>query len=174
PGQSWPCPLTPMLRNGNGHDCLSVGNDASLLLPSSAMTSHYRFCGKSGSRGAGGAMSRETAGTYAITATQDGTTVDVFVAKERRTTLPNPAADPSGIAPGGPIAAVPAGGMAAYQMNAGDVIELMGVQGPTWDDLDFDLSGSLLDSHGKPVQVISTIPITDIPVPETPNNGYAD
>jgi len=173
PGKTWQCPSPPMLCNGNGHDCLSVSNDASLLLPTSAMTSHYRFFGKSGSRGAGGAMSRETAGTYAITATQDGTTVDVYVAKERRT-LPNPAIDPSGIAPGGPIAATPAGGTVTFQMNAGDVIQLMGAQGPTWDDLDFDLSGSLLDSHDKGVQVISTIPITDIPVPETPNNGYAD
>ncbi len=173
PGKTWNCPYPPMACNGNGHDCLSVSNDASLLLPSSAMTSHYRFFGKSGSRGAGAAASRETAGTYAITATQDGTTVDVYVAKERRT-LPNPATNPSGSAAGGPIAATPAGGKVTFQMNAGDVIQLMGVQGPTWDDLDFDLSGSLVDANGKPVQVISTVPITDIPVPETANNGYAD
>jgi hypothetical protein len=172
-GKTWNCPAPPMLCNGNGKECLSVSNDASLLLPSSAMTSHYRFFGKSGSRGSGGAASRETAGAYAITATQDATTVDVYVAKERRT-LPNPATTPSGIAPGGPIPATPQAGKVTFQMNAGDVIQLMGVQGPFYDDLDFDLSGSLLDANGKPVQVISLIPITDIPVPEMANNGYAD
>ena len=51
------------------------------MLPTSAMTPNYRFFGKSGSRSAGGSASRETAGTYAITATQDGTTHVLYYGK---------------------------------------------------------------------------------------------
>ena len=43
PNKAWVCPYPPALCNGNGRDCLSVSNDASLLLPTTAMTGHYRL-----------------------------------------------------------------------------------------------------------------------------------
>ena len=46
PNKVWTCPYAPAACNGNGVDCLSVNNDASLLLPSTAMTGAYRLFGQ--------------------------------------------------------------------------------------------------------------------------------
>ncbi len=170
PNKTWNCPYPPSIQNGNGHDCLSVSNDASLLLPTTAMTGHYRLFGKSGSQGAGGALSRETPGGYAITATKDGTSVDVYVTQDRRMMVTGP----TGFVAGPGVAATPARGKITFPMNAGDVVQLLGAAGPYYDQPDFDLSGSVVDAHDSPIQIISTIPITDIPTPETAGNGYAD
>jgi hypothetical protein len=170
PNKTWNCPYPPAVCNGNGHDCLSVSNDASLLIPTSAMTGHYRLFGKSGSAGTGAALNRETSGAYTITATKDATNVDVYVAKETRTVVNGG----SGIVEGTGVAATPAGGKLTLQMNAGDVVQLLGESGKFYDEPDFDMSGSLIDAGNSPIQVISSVPITDIPTPETANNGFAD
>jgi hypothetical protein len=169
----WACPYPPALCNGNGRDCLSVSNDASLLLPTTAMTGHYRLFGKSGARGAGGEMNRDAAGAYAITATHDATTVDVYVAKDGRPGAIGDPSYPSGIVAGPGVAAVTAGGKNTFSMNAGDVVQLLGTEGKWWGEMDFDLSGSVIDAT-EPVQVIASIAITDIPTPEADNKGYAD
>jgi hypothetical protein len=171
-GKVWTCPYPPALCNGNGRDCLSVSNDASLLLPTTAMTGHYRLFGKTGSRSAGGEMNRDAAGAYAITAAHDGTTVDVYVAKDTRAGAADPSF-PSGIVAGPGVPATPAGSKVTFAMNAGDVVELLGAEGRWWDEMHFDLSGSLVDaSHA--VQVISSMPISNVPTPEVANRGYAD
>jgi hypothetical protein len=170
PGKTWTCPYPPAACNGNGHDCLSVSNDASLLLPTSAMTGHYRFFGKSGSQGTGAALSRETPGACTITATHDGTNVDIYVAKDTRTVVNGG----TGIVAGTGVTATPAGGKLTLQMNTGDVVQLLAETGKFYDEPDFDLSGTLIDAGMSPIQVISSIPITDIPTPEMANNGYAD
>jgi hypothetical protein len=119
---------------GSPIGCFSYSNDASLLLPSTAMTGNYRVLGEKG--GIAGAR-----GYIAITATQDGTTVKVQVA------APN-----GSITAGTGVTAVAAGGTASYSMNKGDVVELFSDQ-----TANSDLSGSLVQAD-KPVQVIGGHP----------------
>ncbi len=122
--------------------CYSFSNDASLLLPSTAMTGNYRVAG----HGGWGTTSQPVMGAYAaITATQDGTTVNVKVSAT------------GSVSAGGGIAATSAGGLLTLQMNAGDVAELVG------DKVDTsDLTGSLVQAT-KPVQVITGVPCLDLP-----------
>jgi hypothetical protein len=169
----WACPYPPALCNGNGRDCLSVSNDASLLLPTTAMTGHYRLFGKSGTRSAGAEMNRDAAGAYSITATHDDTTVDVHVAKDTRAGSTGDPTVPSGIAPGPGVAAALAGSKSTFSMNAGDVVQLLGAEGRWWDEMHFDLSGSVVEATHA-VQVISSVPITNVPTPEVANKGFAD
>ena len=138
-------------------DCYSYSNDASLLLPSTAMTGSYRIMGSYG-------MSRHPMidGTdqfdtskplqpggppyFVVTATSDGTNVTVKLG-------------PKGmVVAGGGISAAPAGGMLTFALNAGDVAEVVGGSGR-----DYDFSGSLL-SADKPVQVITGVPCIDFPL----------
>ena len=138
-------------------DCYSYSNDASLLLPSTAMTGSYRIMGSYG-------MSRHPMidGTsqfdtskplqpggppyFVVTGTSDGTTVSVKLG-------------PKGmVVAGGGISAAPAGGTLTFTLNAGDVAEVVSGSGR-----DYDFSGSLL-SADKPVQVITGVPCIDFPL----------
>src|SRR5262249_19330809 len=105
------CPLTG-LPNG----CFSFTNDASLPLPSTAMTGNYRVTGYhgwlyndpfSGPTPVAGAY-------YAITATADGTSVTVK------------AGSGGGTLAGGGVSAIARGASGTFTMNAGDVVELVG------------------------------------------------
>ena len=138
-------------------DCYSYSNDASLLLPSTAMTGSYRIMGSYG-------MSRHPMidGTtqfdkskplqpggppyFVVTGTSDGTNVTVKLG-------------PKGmVVAGGGISAAPAGGTLTFALNAGDVAEVVSGSGR-----DYDFSGSLL-SADKPVQVITGVPCIDFPL----------
>ncbi len=120
--------------------CYSFTNDASLLLPTSGMTGNYRVTGEHG-------MTRSmTSGYFAVTATQDGTTVAVTVSQTGQ------------IIAGGGIAATSAGGTTTFALNAGDVAELVGAPSDTGD-----LSGSLVQAD-KPVQVIAGTPCSQQPL----------
>jgi len=132
PGTTQSCDLT-----GGPIGCFSFTNDASLLLPSTAMTGNYRITAPSG-------WSAASIGAYfAITATKDNTSVTVY--------LP-----PAGnILAGGSIPAVSGGGMTTFTLNAGDVAELVG--NPASNH-----SGALVKATA-PVQVISGIPCDDVP-----------
>jgi hypothetical protein len=151
PGKSWascpgnsPCsdPTNPGFGQTVG--CFSFSNDASLLLPSSAMTGDYRIMGiQSVSYGPGmGGLGNY----FAVTGTQDGTTVSV--------TLSNTAS----VAAGGSIQSASAGGTLQFTLNAGDVAEVIGTASSGSDDL----SGSLLKAS-QPVQVIAGISCIAIP-----------
>jgi IgGFc binding protein len=173
PGKDWTCPYPPTLANGNGIDCLSVDNDASLLIPTASLTGTYRLFGKSGTRGAATPDADDDApGAYAITATKDGTNVTVSL-------LPNPAAGALPPMPnhdvegGNGVAATAGGNKLTFAMNAGDVVELLAARGARWLAPDSDLSGSLVNAD-KPIQIIAVVPITNIPTPAVPGNGYAD
>jgi hypothetical protein len=144
PGKDWStCPgnqncvlASPPSPSG----CYSFTNDASLLLPSTAMTGNYRVTGITGWLG-------EVAGaTLTITGTQANTNVKVFVA-------------PSGHflegGTGSQIVDTPGGGVMSFTLGAGDVVELAGY--PSADN-----TGSLVQAD-KPVQVISGHPCTYIP-----------
>jgi hypothetical protein len=142
PGKDWsPCPLATLFGG-----CFSYSNDASLLLPSTAMTGNYRvasighswsgtFLGMSVSTGAPGVM--------AITATADMTTVRVHLSN--MTTIVG----------GGGVPDVAAGGVATLTLNAGDVAELFAGDG-TASYPSADFSGSVVIAD-KPVQIIGAV-----------------
>jgi len=141
PGKNWgACPGNTICASyGQAVGCYSFSNDASLLLPSTAMTGNYRVTGHAGW---GAAMLGPTA---SITATTNNTTVTVKVSST------------GSVAPGGGIPATAAGGTLTLMLNAGDVAELVG--GNTDAS---DLSGSLVQAN-QPVQVITGMPCLDVP-----------
>ncbi len=140
-GKDWAsCPgNTICAMYGVAEGCYSFSNDASLLLPSTAMTGNYRVTGHGGW---GAAM---IGGFMAITATTDNTSVTVHVSSTGQ------------IAAGGGIPATSAGGMLTLTLNAGDVAELVG--GGTDAS---DVSGSLVTASA-PIQVITGLPCLDVP-----------
>ncbi len=134
PGKDWSsCPgLQICDQSFQANGCFSFTNDASLLLPSTAMTGNYRITGQADwpdvPEGA----------TFTITGTQAGTSVTVYVA-------------PGGhIVAGNGIADTPGGGMLTFTMGAGDVVQLVG-------DGMSDNTGTLVKATA-PVQVISGMP----------------
>ncbi len=131
--------------DGEAVGCFSFSNDASLLLPSTAMTGNYRVIGsKSGTY----------ASTYiAITATADGTTVEVKLWTR------------GGILAGSGIPSRGAGTTATYTLDKGDVIELFAPK-PSGAAIS-DLSGSVITASA-PVQVISGVPCITMPDATTP------
>lgn len=141
PGNS-PCSLTftPV-------GCFSFTNDASLLLPSTAMTGNYRVTAYHGWTAAGLGGSQPVNGAYfAITATADGTSVTVHAGSK------------GGTLAGGGVPAIPPGGSATISMNAGDVVELVGAS-----DTNADLGGALVQAD-KPVQVLVGEPCIQVPI----------
>jgi hypothetical protein len=109
-GKSWAsCP--------GGSTCYSYSNDASLLLPSTAMTGNYRIMTIEG-------------GYFAVTGTQNGTNVTV--------TLSTTAT----VAGGGSIQSAGPGQKVTFTLNAGDVAEILPPPSGT-----ADLSGSLLQAN---------------------------
>jgi hypothetical protein len=139
PGKNWSgcvkaSPLAP--------ECYSYSNDASLLLPSTAMTGTYRIMGSKGfSRGGQGLLPSY----FTVTGTADGTKVEVNLAPGGRVTA------------GGGIQAAPGGGTLSFTLDAGDVAQVVGGVGAA-----FDFSGSLLKAD-KPVQVITGVVCMDFP-----------
>ncbi len=134
PGKKWnTCPgkgdlFTP--------PCFSYSNDASLLLPSTAMTGNYRIFTEHGN---GTTASPFMPGYFAITATQANTTVKIQLSSTGNTLA------------GTGVTAIPTGGKTTVTLNAGDVLELMG-QGTNA----VDLSGSEVQAD-KPIQVVAGV-----------------
>ncbi|NLN63591.1 MAG: hypothetical protein GX146_12030 [Myxococcales bacterium] len=135
--------------------CYSVSNDASLLLPSTAMTGAYRaFSYGTKYEGDFG----DAAGAIAITATQNNTLVKVQLAGD--------------IVSGTGVSAASKGSTVDFTMNAGDVIQLLGKPSVNWEKGHSELSGSVvlgLDANDpgttekpnyKPIQVIGVSPIS--------------
>jgi len=154
PGKSW---STCMKQNPLADDCYSYSNDASLLLPSTAMTGSYRVMGSYGfSRSPIDEStqkpdpSKEPLPGYApyvlVTATQDGTTVNMKLASKGK------------VVAGGGVPGAEAGGTVTFTLDAGDIAQVVSGVGR-----DFDFSGSLLDAN-KPVQVITGVPCIDFPL----------
>ncbi len=137
-GKSWAaCPgNTTCGITGSKAGCFSFSNDASILLPSTAMTGNYRVATQHGLGSSGDSSS--TGPYFAVTATQDGTNVDVQ--------LPGSQTIKAGTGITG------TSGKISFTLNAGDVAEVVTPGGDT-----NDLSGALV--HGdKPVQVLVGTP----------------
>lgn len=142
PGKNWSsCPGNQSCPSlGAPIGCFSYSNDASLLLPSTTLTGNYRITGNHGWNAA-------SLGAYfAVTATQDSTTVNVKVSSTGQ------------IIAGGGIQATGPNGIATFTLNAGDVAEVLGGSGDN-----SDLSGSLVQAD-KPVQVIAGQPCVNEPL----------
>ena len=144
-----------MCPAASGLDCDSYSNDASLLLPSTAMTPNYIVTGIPGDdiklTGKNGTPSPSGSSYVAITATVDNTTVTMQLSK----TGDILASSDASIAAVAQNAATPAKVM--YTMNAGDVLQLLGAKGST-----HDLTGSIIEAT-QPIQVIVGMACTTNP-----------
>jgi hypothetical protein len=151
-GKSWStCPGSTLCTTPQGSGevgCYSFSNDASLLLPSTAMTGNYRVTGHEGVNIAGPSGALPDGPYIAITATQDNTAVKVQPSVTGQILA----------AAGNVIPAANAGGVLSLTLNAGDVAELAAPGGA-------DLSGSLVQATA-PVQVITGHPCIQIPPTE--------
>lgn len=118
--------------------CFSFSNDASLLLPTTALTPNYSV---GGYREASYLLSAMF-DFVAITATEDGTDISIR---------------PTSTTSGGPgIAGLGSGDIGSFTLNRGDVVELLSTG--------VSLSGSVIWSeNAKPFQVVSGMPAVNIP-----------
>jgi hypothetical protein len=150
------CDYPPSLSNGDGTDCESVSADAALLIPSTALTGNYRVTTKSSTPvRSDGTGATDAPGGFAITATQDMTHVKVQLAGD--------------LAAGTGITEGASGSVVEYDLNQGDVLELLG-KIEAADMPAADLSGSIVAAT-KPVQVIGFNPLTNVPSPAVAGSG---
>ncbi len=144
PGKSWAscagnkaCDNIASPSYGTKIGCFSFSNDASILLPSTAMTGNYRVTIRKGWPAA-------NMGAYmVITGTADGTQVKVKLSGTAK------------VLGGAGIAAAGAGAVVSFTVNKGDVLELVG-------EASADLSGSLVQATA-PVQVLTGMPCAQAP-----------
>jgi hypothetical protein len=147
PGSS-PCSDPEDPAFGTAIGCFSFTNDASLLLPTTAMTGNYRVTGDHGwtAQDPESGMSIPVMGSYfAVTGTQAGTSVTVHLSSTGT------------VLAGGSVPAASPGTMFTFSLNAGDVAEIVSPLGDT-----YDFSGSLVQAT-NPVQVISGSPCMQTP-----------
>lgn len=140
PGKNWAsCPGSqPCMGFFPPVGCFSFSNDASLLLPSTALTGNYRITSTPG-------WPSPSIGTYfAITGIVDKTTVTLKVSTTGQ------------VLGGGGVQATSAGGITQFQINAGEVVEVVG-------DPNSDLSGSQV-AASNPVQVVAGVPCIQSPI----------
>ncbi len=144
----------------DGGECRSASNDASLLLPTTAMTGNYRVFAYSAKNE--GKDWGTVPGGVAITATKDATTVKVQLASRCGEVL-FPTTDlGTCVAPGPGVTEGFADDVYTFEMNAGDVVQLVGA----WSDYpqvrNADLSGSVVNAD-QPVQVVAFNAISQLP-----------
>lgn len=146
----------------NTPNCFSASNDASLLIPASAMTGNYRVFGRSGVFGGAAGMAFTSASSgVAITATEANTHVSLeFPTGCGAGTFSGSAG--GCVAPGIGVMAANGGTKAEYDLNEGDVLQLVGVFAAGDGLIHADLSGTVVNAN-LPVQVIAFNPIANIP-----------
>jgi hypothetical protein len=148
PGKDWSfCQRRKCLPTSQ---CFSYTNDASLLLPTTALTGTYRITGSSPWTDTSSQnpddpnpSSFTFPSYFAITGTADGTNVTVQLSQT------------GAIAAGGGVPATPKGGTARFQIGRGDVVMVVGTK-------ESDFSGSLVRASA-PVQIVSGIACTNYP-----------
>jgi len=147
--KSWAsCPGRQICQSSSAASgCYSFSNDASLLLPSTAMTGNYRVIGVHGWSEVDviGGPYDILGGYFTITATADATTVKVRLSAQGQTLA------------GGAIAAQGPNSVLSLALGQGDVAEVVSPAGSR-----YDFSGSMI-SADKPVQVLAGIPCINIP-----------
>ncbi len=131
------CPLGKDCPGGFGSECLSFSNDASLLLPATAMTHDYTAMAWP--------STSTRAGFIAVTATHDGTSVKLL--------------GTGGFAPGGGI---DASGNGTVTLDRGDVLLALAAHGGSGQSYGPDISGTRI-SASQPVQVVSGQSCANVP-----------
>jgi hypothetical protein len=133
--------------SGGPVGCFSFTNDASLLLPSTAMTGNYRVATQAGYLATtdAGATEYEEGGYFVVTATEDDTSVTIGLSSTAT------------VVAGTGVAATGPGGTLTFALDAGDVVEIMGAGGAS-----VDLSGSLVQAN-KPVEVFAGMQCAEQP-----------
>jgi hypothetical protein len=131
-------------------NCYSYTNDASLLLPTTALTGAYRIAGLPSWKNADPTTEDPNAGFtfppyFAVTGTQDNTDVTVLLSASAT------------ISGGGGVASASGGGAVTFKLNRGDVVEVVG-----GSDKKNDFSGTLVRASA-PVQVITGMGCTQNP-----------
>jgi hypothetical protein len=133
--------------------CDSFSNDASLLLPSTAMTPNYVISGVPGDSTSGTHGMPQGASYAVITATADSTTVKIQLSKTASIVA---STDGTSVPATAQNATTPA--TVTYSLSAGDVLQLVTAEGNN-----NDLTGSLVEASA-PVQLIVGKPCTANPV----------
>jgi hypothetical protein len=150
------------ITGGTG-GCLSATNDASLLIPATAMTGHYRVFGYSSKNE--GTDWGTVPGGMTITATEPNTQVQVQLGPRCGVEL-YPTKDLGTCVAAGPagsgIDAKNPGESYMLTMNAGDVVELVGAWAKDPQTHNADISGTIVSSE-QPIQVISFNAISQLP-----------
>jgi hypothetical protein len=118
---------SPPMGQSYKSGCFSFSNDATILLPTSALTGNYRVTTL---------PTNSTQAFVAITGTQDLTTVSIKLSAS------------ANVLAGNPVPASKGGAVVQVALNAGDVVQLVAT------DAASDLSGSLIQAN-HPVQVIA-------------------
>ncbi|MCC6644331.1 MAG: IgGFc-binding protein [Polyangiaceae bacterium] len=147
-GKSWASCQTDTCGGQLKNKCFSYTNDASLLLPSTALTGAYRIAGPTAWQSVDDTS--PTGGFIyppyvAVTATVDGTQVQVKLSAT------------AAIAKGSGLPSIGPGGTATFTLGRGDVALLVGESA-----VGVDLSGSLVTASA-PVQVLSGIACANVP-----------
>ncbi len=152
-------------------ECFSASNDASLLVPATAMTKNYRVFSRSGVKGGD---FEDAAGGVAITAVADATTVTIQLGPHCEAGVNDPVSQTGGcLASGAGVAAGVANDVLDFTLNQGDVLQLIGAQGAGFDLAHADLSGSVIQST-EPIQVVAFNPITNMPNPSVGNADHVE
>jgi hypothetical protein len=160
------CPRIPNLMQ-----CLSASVDASLLLPTTAMTGNYRVFAYSQTNE--GMDWGSVPGGMAITATADNTTVKVELAKTCGVEI-YPTKDlGTCVAAGTGVEAKNGGELYTLTMNAGDVVQLVGAWSMYPQIHNADISGSIINATA-PVQVISFNAIAQMPNASVANADHME
>lgn len=139
PGKDWTECQKPCIL---GVGCFSYSNDASLLLPTTALTGNFRITGVPSWPDPDN-NGFEYPSYFAVTGTHDGTAVTVKLSST------------ASVVGGGGVQSAGPGGTVTFNVDKGDVVEVIGGMGA-------DLSGSLV-SATAPVQVIAGIACTYMP-----------
>ncbi|MCH2109485.1 MAG: IgGFc-binding protein, partial [Polyangiaceae bacterium] len=140
--------------------CRAASNDASLLLPTSAMTGNYRVAAYSGARGSDAWGSAPSG--FAITATANGTQVQVQLPPDCDADYLDRSNGCLLASPDGVVPAAIKNEVLNFTMDAGDVIQLLAAYGPDPQTGHADLSGAIINASAN-VQVIAFNPIANIP-----------
>jgi len=136
------CPIGKNCPGATGEDCLAYTNDASLLLPITALTPNYTVVSWP--------SQTNRAGFAAITATQDNTKVKVLGA---------------GAVSAG--AGIDATGNGTATLSAGDVLQIVAAYDAPEGKFGADISGMRIQAD-KPVQVIAGHSCANAPEPGKP------